>query len=187
MRGDARILAGAIGPHDLAIFSPPYPNSFDYTDVYNIELWALGYLSSRDANARLRYSTLRSHVQLLRDFDNGGIQSTTLQATTDALCEARRKLWNPHIPEMIGAYAADLATVMAKLWTDLRSKGRVYVVVGDSQYAGINIPVATILKEISLPLGYRLLEFQPGRSMRSSPQQGGRHELHETLLVFEKS
>ena len=38
-----------IGPHDLAVFSPPYPNSFDYTDVYNVELWAMGYLRNSDA------------------------------------------------------------------------------------------------------------------------------------------
>src|SRR5262249_10762236 len=45
--GDARLESGAIGPLDLAVFSPPYPNSFDYTDVYNVELWGLGYLDGR--------------------------------------------------------------------------------------------------------------------------------------------
>jgi hypothetical protein len=48
---------------DAAIFSPPYPNSFDYTDIYNIELWVLGYLSSARENLVLRQATLRSHVQ----------------------------------------------------------------------------------------------------------------------------
>jgi hypothetical protein len=38
LRGDARAIAGEVGPHDLAVFSPPYPNSFGYTDVYNVEL-----------------------------------------------------------------------------------------------------------------------------------------------------
>ena len=81
---------------------------------------------------------------------------------------------------MIGGYAGDLATMMAKLSTILRPGGRVYVVVGDSRYAGVDIPVATILKEIWLPIGYRMVEFEPCRSMRSSPQQGGRHELEES-------
>ena len=39
LRGDARKLLSTAGPFDAAIFSPPYPNSFDYTDIYNIELW----------------------------------------------------------------------------------------------------------------------------------------------------
>ena len=96
------------------------------------------------------------------------------------------ELWNPHIPEMIGGYAGDLATVMAQLSTGLRPRGRVYMVVGDSRYAGVDISVAMILHEISVPMGYKLVRLEPFRSMRSSPQQGGRRELEETLLVFEK-
>ena len=49
VRGDCRNVFGQ-GTWDLAIFSPPYPNSFDYTDVYNVELWMLGYLRSSNDN-----------------------------------------------------------------------------------------------------------------------------------------
>ena len=185
LRGDARTLALNIGPHDLAVFSPPYPNSFDYTDVYNVELWTLGYLRSPASNTELRHATLRSHVQLFRDFDSHGVKSPTLATTVDALRQARSQLWNPHIPEMISAYAADLALVLSHLRTGLRPRGRAYIVVGDSRYAGVDVPVAKILTEIVRPLHYRLIAIEPSRSMRSSPQQGGRHELGETLLVLE--
>ena len=185
LRGDARILAAKIGPHDLAVFSPPYPNSFDYTDVYNVELWALGYLCNSDGNTRLRHATMRSHVQVLRDFDDDGVRSPALMSTIDALRQVRGQLWNRHIPEMIGAYAADLAVVMEHLRRGLRSRGRAYIVVGDSRYAGVDVPVAKILSEITQLLGYRLVALEPSRSMRSSPQQGGRRELDETLVVLE--
>ena len=186
LRGDARILTADIGPHDLAIFSPPYPNSFDYTDVYNVELWAMGYLRNSDGNTRLRHATLRSHVQLLREFDGHGVCSPTLTTTIDALRQVRGQLWNRHIPEMIGAYAEDLAVVMDHLRRGLRSRGRAYIVVGDSRYAGVDVPVAKILTEIAEPLDYRLIALEPSRSMRSSPQQGGRHELGEMLVVLER-
>ena len=186
LRGDARVLATKIGSHDLAVFSPPYPNSFDYTDVYNVELWALGYLCNGDANTRLRHATMRSHVQVLRDFDDRGVRSPTLTSTIDALRRVRDQLWNRHIPEMIGAYAGDLAIVMDHLRDGLRSRGRAYIVVGNSRYAGVEVPVAKILTEITQPLGYRLVALDPSRSMRSSPQQGGRHELDETLVVLER-
>jgi hypothetical protein len=64
LRGDARTALGQVDRADVAIFSPPYPNSFDYTDVYNLELWMLGYLRSGEDNRALRQDTLRSHVQL---------------------------------------------------------------------------------------------------------------------------
>ena len=186
LRGDARTLAADIGPHDLAVFSPPYPNSFDYTDVYNVELWALGYLHNGAGNTRLRHATLRSHVQLLCDYDNRGVRSSTLTKTIDALRLLRDRLWNRHIPEMIGAYAADLALVLDHLRGGLRSRGRAYIVVGDSRYAGVDVPVARILTELAEPLDYRLVATEPSRSMRASPQQGGRHELGETLVVLER-
>ena len=185
LRGDARVLTRRIGQHDLAVFSPPYPNSFDYTDVYNVELWTLGYLLDRDANTRLRHATLRSHVQLLRAFDTDGLSTPTLTRTVDALRQVRADLWNPHIPEMIGGYAADLANVMAQLAEGLRARGRVYMVVGDSRYAGVDVPVAQIVTELVTPIGYDVLAVEPSRSMRSSPQQGGRQELRETLIVLE--
>ena len=187
LRGDARTLSAEIGPHDLAVFSPPYPNSFDYTDVYNVELWAMGYLRNSDGNTRLRNATLRSHVQILRDFDSHGIRSPTLSITIDALRQVRGQLWNRHIPEMIGAYSADLGAVMDHLGRGLRSRGRAYIVVGDSRYAGVDVPVAKILSEIARRLGYRLVALEPFRSMRSSPQQGGRHELGESLVVLERT
>jgi len=187
LRGDARTLAANIGPYDLAVFSPPYPNSFDYTDVYNVELWAMGYLRNSEGNTRLRHATLRSHVQLLRDFNGHGVRSPTLTTTIDALRQVRGQLWNRHIPEMIGGYAEDLAVVMEHLRRGLRSRGRAYIVVGDSRYAGVDVPVAKILIEIAEPLGYQLVALEPSRSMRLSPQQGGRHELGETLVVLKSS
>ena len=186
LRGDARSLTKDIGPHDLAVFSPPYPNSFDYTDVYNVELWTLGYLNSQEENTQLRHATLRSHVQLLRKFNGREFGSTTLKATITALSEVRHKLWNPHIPEMIGGYAEDLMTVMDELSRGLRRRGRVYVIVGDSRYASVDVPVAKILTEIVQSLSYRVIGLESCRSMRSSPQQGGRHELGETLVILER-
>jgi len=52
-RGDALQILETIGETDLAVFSPPYPNSFDYTDIYNVELWILRYLRQAEDNTRL--------------------------------------------------------------------------------------------------------------------------------------
>ena len=78
LRGDSRVVLDDVEPCDLAVFSPPYPNSFDYTDVYNVELWTLGYLDSQHANSTLRSATLSSHVQISRHFPKPPIGSPTL-------------------------------------------------------------------------------------------------------------
>ena len=75
---------------------------------------------------------------------------------------------------------------MERLSSSVVEGGRAYVVVGDSRYRGVQIPVADILVELSEGLGFRKLADEPFRSMRASPQQGGKHELPETLVTLER-
>ncbi len=187
IRGDSRQPFELPSTQDIAVFSPPYPNSFDYTDVYNIELWLLGYLASRNQNQTLRNSTLRSHVQVKREYSTDASCSPLLYDTYNQLSDIRNKLWSKDIPEMIVAYFTDLSVVIKNITTHIRRNGRIYCVVGDSQYAGIKVPVAEILTQMENVLGVRFMYSETFRSMRASPQQGGRLELPETLLVFEKN
>jgi hypothetical protein len=94
------------------------------------------------------------------------------------------ELWNRHIPSMVPAYFADMCAIMDKLRHALVPGGRAYMVVGDSRYAGVQVPVATILNELALERGFKIAGEEPFRSMRASPQQGGRAELTETLLTL---
>ena len=185
IRGDARSAASAVCKMDLVVFSPPYPNSFDYTDVYNVELWMLGYIQNFSDNRTLRNATLSSHVQVKRDFTPAPITSRKLNKVLKKLTRADCELWSPHIPAMLGAYFAELSDLLRVLKPKLRTGASVWMVVGDSQYGGVRVDVAGILKELVLEVGYSVRHTEPFRSMRSSPQQGGREELPETLLVLD--
>lgn len=186
LRGDSRRLLSDVEETDLAVFSPPYPNSFDYTDVYNIELWALGYLKSPADNRSLREATLRSHVQILREMDTPRTGNVALDRTMVALDRIRATLWNKRIPNMVGAYFVDMFVILSDLHRSLRTDGRVYMVVGDSRYGGVDVPVGAILTAQASDLGFKVVSSEPFRSMRASPQQGGRHELAESLIVFQR-
>lgn len=185
-RGDARGTLARIEQADVAIFSPPYPNSFDYTDVYNLELWMLGYLKSGQDNRALRHQTLRSHVQMKWQATQRVAASEVLEETLDALRRARTDLWNIHIPEMIGYYFDDLTMIFAQLRRILAPGRHAVVAIGDSQYGGIHVDVASILVECVSPLGFRLTERGAIRSMRNSSQHGGGFKLSEHCLVFER-
>ncbi len=169
---------------DVAVFSPPYPNSFDYTDVYNVELWVLGYLGSTADNHRLRQSTFTSHVQLHRDYGPAPDGSPLLAASLADLAEVRERLWSRWIPSMIGGYFHDLSRVLSQIKGRLNDGGRCWVVVGDSRYGGVFVPTGRILAELAVAAGWTVDAAKPFRSMRSSAQHGGRSELAETLLVM---
>jgi len=185
-RGDCRAELSGKGPYDLAVFSPPYANSFDYTDVYNIQLWMLGYLRESIDNRVLRTSTLSSHVQVSRDFKAAPKKSPLLNQALVELEEKEASLWDHRIPAMVGAYFSDMSFILRKLADSLSKKADLWMVVGDSRYAGVHIPVADILLELAPKATWRRVASEPFRSMRSSPQQGGQEELAETLVVLRR-
>lgn len=185
LQGDSRQLFGNIQPVDLIVCSPPYPNSFDYTDVYNMELWMLSYLCSAQDNMSLRRSTLSSHVQVSRTYAVAP-STPTLNQTLQSLKAASNLLWDPNIPAMVGAYFADLLDLLKTCARLLPPHGQAWFVVGDSQYANILVKVATILAELAPQAGLRVERISPFRSMRVSPQQSGRHMLSEDLVVFSR-
>ncbi|HEX6753250.1 MAG TPA: DNA methyltransferase [Solirubrobacterales bacterium] len=170
--------------HDLSVFSPPYPNSFDYTDIYNLELWMLGHLSDSAENRKLRRETLSSHVQLQREFARAPSGSKELDDTVGYLEEIREGLWNPWIPEMIGGYFADLMKVLGNVHHNLKEGRRCCIVVGDSRYGGVLVPTAKILADLSKSRGWTVRSSEPVRAMRSSAQHGGSTDLNETLLIL---
>ena len=184
IRGDSRTILQDIEQCDLAVFSPPYPNSFDYTDVYNLELWALGYLDSPQTNSSLRLATLSSHVQISRDFPEPPEGSPTLEEVLIRLDSRQLGLWDRRIPAMVGAYFSDLMEMLDHLSQILITGGSAWIVVGDSRYAGIQIPVARILGELVDNRGWKVLATESIRSMRTSAQQGGTRILSEQLLVL---
>jgi DNA modification methylase len=186
LRGDARAILSTVDEFDLAVFSPPYPNSFDYTDVYNVELWMLGYLSDFNMNRDLRKSTLTSHVQIQREYGKPASRSTLLEEVADELSNVKELLWNKRIPEMVEGYFFDMEKVLVALRDHLRPRGSIWAVVGDSKYANIDIKTGQILAEIAGELGLIVTKVEPFRSMRTSAQQGGKNDLLESLLVFAK-
>jgi len=182
--GDSREKIDEIPHFDISIFSPPYPNSFDYTDVYNVELWILGYLKNSSDNRALRMSTLSSHVQISRAFKPPPSNSKTLNAALRELHQSRDILWNKNIPEMIGSYFHEIISTLEKLKKKMNPDGRIHMVVGNSQYANIAIETSIIIAELSPEIGLRVIQNSNTRFMRNSPQQGGRAKLTENILVL---
>jgi len=182
--GDARTKIVDLDDADCAIFSPPYPNSFDYTDIYNLELWMLGYLKSSQDNRDLRLATMHSHVQLNRAARAPAGISETLTDTLSAIDDSRSKLWNRGIPAMLQSYFADMEGIVADLAARIRPGGLITVIVGGSSYAGIGVDAPRIIAELGQAMGLSLHRHSTLRAMRLSAQQGGQFGLSEDAVVF---
>lgn len=155
-KGDARGMDSLIPRRrifDALLTSPPYLNSFDYTDIYRPELLLMKKVRSACQLRKLRFATLRSHVQVAWR-PSAPLEIPILRDVIDKI--ARDAIWNGKIPEMINAYFVDLDHVIRQCARRLKVGGIAAFVVADSAYSGVVIPVDLVLKEILRSHGFAI-------------------------------
>jgi hypothetical protein len=182
--GDSRRF-GEMDSFDLCVTSPPYLNSFDYTDVYRPELFLGGFVGSMEQLRRLRLATVRSHVQTKwsdpkqNDFGKNYTESLSrLESAAENLEIDNGRLWNQRIPLMIQAYFEDMKLVLKRLKKRAKPHASVWLVVSTSSYAGVEIPVDLIIADIAVKSGWFLREVQVMRHLRRVAGQQW-HELND--------
>ncbi len=175
---------------DLVVTSPPYLNSFDYSDIYRPELFLCNYINNNKELTKLRLKTIRSHVQVAWP-KKTSVESHLLIPIIQRLNNCKN-LWNPRIPLMVRAYFDDLNKVIKKLSNKLRRRGEAWIVVSTSAYGGVHIPVDLIIAELGNDAGLRLEGIHRLRDLRTSGQQFRQLNtklppLRESLIILTKN
>jgi DNA modification methylase len=191
LAGDARAKLKAIASssHDLVVTSPPYLNSFDYSDVYRPELFAGGYVSSNQALRKIRRETIRSHVQVERVFASTAASSLLEPVLTEI---RKQQLWSTRIPGMIASYFWDMKAILNELHRIVRRNGTAWLVVSTSAYGGVQIPVDLVLADLGEQCGWSLRGVYVLRRLRSAGQHWAhlneekKLPLRESLVMFDK-
>lgn len=171
---------------DLCITSPPYLNTFDYTDIYRPELFLGGFVSNNKDLYNLRLKTIRSHVQakwaspIVQDF--GELYSKCL----GQVINKSDRLMHNRIPMMIQAYFEDMYQVLSQLKLCANKNAEIWLVVSTSAYADVEIPVDFIIGEIGQRLGWSLLEINVMRVIkkRKTIYSPSIATLRESLVIL---
>lgn len=164
VQGDARALPIDDSSAALIVYSPPYANTFDYNEVYKLEMWFLDYVTSYEEWRRIKEASLRSHVSLRIGSQEAG----------DELLEAALSLMDTPIrgeKEMLRAYFADMARALGEQKRVVKKGGHVVIVVGNSSYRYVPIATDLILARIAESLGFHVQRIQVGRRLNTSSQQ----------------
>lgn len=186
-RGDSRLLIDNLPDNsiDIVITSPPYLNSRDYTDIYRLELWMLGYVSKFVDEKKIRKSALTSHVQIqIADQDSPDIPELNEFLSHLYTVES---LWNKNIPNMVKGYFSDMQLIFEKLHSKLKDNATLYINVSNSAYGNKICEVDTILAKIAETKGYEAIEIRTARYINSSKQQVIASKLRESVIVLRKT
>jgi DNA modification methylase len=156
---------------DLAIFSPPYANCFDYYEVYKMELWIGEFVDSYESLRKLRKEALTSNL-------NANLHQ---KITPKYPCELLEKivaelrnsaqLWDKKIPTMLELYFAEMGILLESLYNKTNKNGYCVIVVGNSAYAGLAVPTDLILANIAEKIGFEVQEIIIARKNETSSQQ----------------
>lgn len=192
VRGDARSTLSELpsGSVDITVTSPPYLNSFDYSDVYRPELFLGGFVADNAELMKIRLSTVRSHIQADWPYEPS-VQLPQIERVVRRLSK-QTDLWNPRLPTMVAAYFADMTVVLRELLRVTRVGGQLWLVVATSAYGSVHIEVDQLLETIGADVGWSAKARHELRRLRSSGQTWARvakndqAPLRESLLVFEK-
>lgn len=150
------------------IFSPPYANCFDYTEIYKLELWFGKFVKDYTELKQLRKKSLHSHL-------NGDL-SVESQHDEDVVEEFLGeldvdKLWDKKIPKMLKLYYDDMFRVLDESYRVLDKKGFCCIVVGNSAYGGVVFPTDLILAHYAEKVGFTVKKIEVDRYIITSSQQ----------------
>jgi len=187
--GDARAYPADIrrNKYDAILTSPPYPNRHDYTRIYELEL-LVGFIRNNQSLKKLRYETLRSHVEAKRKFQaRGYIRPLLLTKIIDEL--RSRKLNNNQIISTVDGYFEDMYLCLDEMASVLKSNKHIGLVVSNVRFGGIVIPVDELLIELGEQVGLQAERIYVLRYRGNSPQQMLTHKRQpnrESLLIWKK-
>lgn len=141
--GDGRHCAaidGRFDGFDLVLFSPPYPNNIDYTEVYKLENWLLGFISDGQEFRRQRENTVYSHPSILRaDL----LPSPQLSGSANQLLESIARALQRAVPldryhlgrvRMLRGYILDMYLSLKSAAERINPSGWIVYVVGNSAH-----------------------------------------------------
>ena len=162
------------GSLDVVIFSPPYPNNIDYTEVYKLEAWLLGLIQSQADFLDQRLRTLYSHPSILRTRD--GCESSAPDETTvdrlvaPLLAVVPNDRYNRARVEMIRGYARDLLQTLQACYRAVRPGGHLVYIVGNSTHGhgadAFVIAADLLIAKLAQHIGFDVTSVDVARALR---------------------
>jgi len=187
--GDARNLQDIpfSGPPTAIITSPPYPNRYDYTRTYSLEL-CFHFVKNFEELKAVRFGILRSHIEAKVERQEEP-PHPAVKEVVDILREWGKALNNPRIPHMLTGYFVDMQEVIEEWGRVLAPGARVAMVVDNVRFEGEIVPVDLVLSEMAEEAGFKVREVIVARYKGNSSQQMGKYgrvPVRESVVVWEK-
>ena len=163
------------------LFSPPYANCFDYTEIYKVELWMGEFVKDYPDIKVLRRRGIRSNLNA--NLKKESMITSTLSELNDLVeLLGQVTLWDKKIPIMVMAYFEDMFKSLDKIYLSLKKGGFCAIVVSNSAYGGIIVPTDLLLAKYAEQIGFKTEKIEVARYIITSSQQYNKTKDHKRFL-----
>ncbi|HXQ69121.1 MAG TPA: hypothetical protein VN844_01475, partial [Pyrinomonadaceae bacterium] len=177
---------------DLVLYSPPYLNNLDYSEVYKMELWLSKAVTSNAQFRRLRLQTLRSHpsvtfpeTYLVDHLPVSAWSKRLRNALIESLPRDRRR---KERIRTIRAYMDDILLSLRNQFVFTRPGAPVVCVIGNSIHGKKRqpIPIATdlLIASLGIEAGFLIDRLYVTRYTRRRDYR--KRLLREGILIMRR-
>jgi len=180
---------------DLIMYSPPYLNNIDYSEVYKLELWMLNFIKNKSEFYNLRKKTFRSHPSIkfndkptLQKLINTSTIKSTLQKLVENIPKNKNYNWRKRLYQQ---YYEDIYITLKRQHFILKKNGYIFLIIGNSLHGSgeEKIPIATdlIISEISKEIGFNVSGILISRQLkRRNHNPETNYYLRESIITLKK-
>jgi DNA modification methylase len=175
--------------YDFIFYSPPYLNNFDYFEIYKVELWVLGLLTSSDQWKAGRRGSLRSHPSIRH-------AAASFLPTIPALDELYTFLFSLENSSLLKGraqremgvvftgYFEDMYRSLLEQFRVLRSGGILSYNVANSRHNLLPIATDVLILEVARSVGFVPLEVVELRHRNGRTKN--KEHLRESVVFLRK-
>lgn len=188
VRADARRWRPARESCCAVVFSPPYPNRYDYSAIYQLELALGGFVPDAAGLRRVRKQLLRSHLEA-PPRDEYILKLPALREFLSAVNGSRATGdQSGRVLRMVAGFFEDMADVLTRVAEAMRPGASAAVVIATQTYFGQHLPTDLLLAELGREAGLEVRALWVVRSKGVASQQRGLSSSasRETVLVLRK-
>jgi hypothetical protein len=177
---------------DLILYSPPYLNNIDYSEVYKMELWLSGCVSTQEEFKNLRLSTFRSHPSIKFPETNhiDALPSSSwvkklLNALLANIEKDKNYVWRSRL---MRSYTDDMLISLRSQYEFAKPGAHVVCVVGNSLHGSNDkaVPVATdlLITALAQEVGFEIKRVQVTRYLRR--RDHSEPYLRESVIILQR-
>lgn len=162
-----------IGKYDTVITSPPYPNRISYIRELRPYMYWLDYIETSEQASDLDWKaiggTWGKATSLLSTWKNDGFLPQYVYKIAEKISSADNKSAGL-MAKYILKYFEDIYRHLSSVYLGLAQKGKVFYIIGNSNFYGITVPAEKIYADMMNEIGFVNVEYRIVRKRNCNKQ-----------------